>query len=205
MRKFTLSTVMMLAAAATFTLSSCGDPYYDDYHYGPGYGPDYYGPGPGGGPGGGDQPGGGGQDEGYSNIELAQALDGQWQGTINSQYIDSDGNQKSENYNSEFHFRAQNKQAISGDGLEVDYDAQGNTVYDCEFTWYINSETQEIILSFNDNRVMTISDFTLDMIENEYANHFQGIMKNSTETCSFNLYRKGYYNANTNKFFSNKE
>jgi hypothetical protein len=83
--------------------------------------------------------------------------------------------------------------------------AQGNTVYDCEFTWYINSETQEIILSFNDNRVMTISDFTLDMIENEYANHFQGIMKNSTETCSFNLYRKGYYNANTNKFFSNKE
>ena len=37
MRKFTLSTVMMLAAAATFTLSSCGDPYYDEEFYAEGH------------------------------------------------------------------------------------------------------------------------------------------------------------------------
>ena len=162
--------VWILVAAMPLSFTSCDpDVRWDDYDY---------------------------WDDPYNNggdylIGQAQALAGSWTGKIQVEYYDKNGQYQKNLLDTDFFFKQYNDNAINGTGYEVDY--SGNKkVYDCDFRWYIDPSTRDIMIKYDDGRYLRSSNFKLDQIDRfGYANRFRGVLNgiDGSEKNTFELYR----------------
>lgn len=143
--------VMMLAALAPMTFTSCDDDeyWYDDpwwYSYDDGsyyWNSNYY-----------DDDDYGYEDEGATALDEAEVLAGEWRGTM-QYYTASD--QSVAEFNTDMLFVQNSANAIKGTGVEIDY-ANGES-QTLNFTWYIDEQTGDIYIRYTD----TGSTFVLDI------------------------------------------
>lgn len=131
---FLTLAVMVLAPLA---MTSCDDPYYDDWWYDD---PDeWY-----------DRPYDNGSDD---LVAMAQMLNGSWTGELTNEYTGEDGNRYQTNMYVDFSFIQYTANSNNGNGFETDYvpktdkygkplrDDDGNVLYDSQtlqFKWYID-------------------------------------------------------------------
>lgn len=176
-----ISYLILMAIAVTVAFTSCerdyyyyDDPWYDDPWY------DYY-----------DEPYTPGNDNNDEYlISMASVLRGQWEGTITTDFYDSEGIHRHETYKTDFQFDQYDNTTINGRGREIDYTENDKEVYRCSFTWYIDKKTEDICMKFDDNREMIVTSFHLD------DDSFYGTMesKDGKETDEFNLKRYTFSN-----------
>lgn len=175
MKKFTSLLAVALVAATSLTFVACDEHYYyDDWRGG------YYDDG--------DRRAN--NDNDYF-IQLAQTLRGQWEGTIHTKYYDDDNRVVEGDYYTDFQFDYTNLKSLEGRGLESDY--EGNElVYQEAFSWYIDTESEDLILTFDGGRRMIVDNYHLD------ANTFTGSMysRETGEEDDFSLKRYTFANEN---------
>ena len=141
---FLTLAVMVLAPLA---MTSCDDPYYDDWWYDD---PDeWY-----------DRP----YDKGSDDlIDMAQMLNGTWTGELTNEYTGDDGNRYQAKMYVDFSFIQYTANSNNGNGFETDYapktdkygkqlyDDNGNPLYDSQtlqFKWYIDPRTYNIYMEY---------------------------------------------------------
>lgn len=141
---FLTLAVMVLAPLA---MTSCDDPYYDDWWYDD---PDeWY-----------DRP----YDDGSDDlVAMAQMLNGSWTGELTNEYTGEDGNRYQANMYVDFSFIQYTANSNNGNGFETDYvpktdkygkplrDDDGNVLYDSQtlqFKWYIDPRTYNIYVEY---------------------------------------------------------
>ena len=136
MKKWKSVMMLTVIAAASFSLTSCDDDYYwhDDYGWYDDYNQGDWGWNQG------DWNNGSGDSQNDNLVEEAQALSGQWSGSVQLSELADDG-QSRDNYkfNATMTFTQNNSQSLSGTGIEVDYatDDSGDT-QSLRFSWYID-------------------------------------------------------------------
>ena len=179
MKKFTSLLTLAFLAAATMTFVACDEHYYyDDWdHDDRGY---YY-----------DRDHQRTDNDGDYYTQLVQTLRGQWEGTIHTKYTDDDYRVVEGDYYTDFQFDYTDLQALEGRGLESDYE-DGELVYQEAFSWYLDTKSEDIILTFDGGRKMIMDEYHLD------KNKFTGSMysKETGEEDTFSLVRYTYANEN---------
>ena len=71
-------------------------------------------------------------------IAVASRLNGSWQGSLTSRYIDDYGKTVSGEYTTEMSFSQYEVKAVNGSGSESDY-KDGKRVWKMAFTWFVES------------------------------------------------------------------
>ncbi len=186
MKKMKTMLVMMLAALAPFTFTSCDDEVYwyddpwwyvyddgsyywnTDYYYDTSY--DY-------------------MDEGLTVLDEAQVLAGEWRGTM--QYYTAADKSVAE-FNVNMLFVQNNPRAIKGTGIEVDsYNGESQTL---NFTWYIDAKSGDIYIRYDGSGntfVLDINARDKGFYLSEASGEFYGYMlgTNNNDAAYFNMVR----------------
>ena len=184
---------MLLLAAAPAMMTSCDDPWHDDFN-GDWYDDyDWY-----------DDP----YDHSQGDLlTMSQMLNGVWTGTIINEYTDDNGQRQQTRMLADMTFVQYTTKSNNGTGYETDYaqrvDANGNLVYDSQtgnpiydsqtlqFKWYIDPRTYNINIEYasgyrfvlDANGNSNYSGFSLGY------NEFNGVMEgvNNDEYVFFDL------------------
>lgn len=129
-------------------------------------------------------------------VDMANTLRGHWSGRIEVSLKDNYGNITRRTYDTEFEFDQTNSNSTNGRGIEIDYDGDVK-VYQSKFSWYIDTNTEEIVINYDDDdhRLMRVFEYHLD------DSSFRGKMDRSDgmEQDVFQLSRYTY--SKTNRIF----
>lgn len=144
MKKMKKILMLMAVAVTSFTFTACDDdPWDDDYYWHDDYGwyDDYNHGGWGWDQGGWNQGAQGSQNPRL--LEEAQTLVGDWYGNVQLSELASDGNSRN-NYqfdaNMIFYQDKNNRNSLSGNGIEIDYATDGSDDQQTlKFSWYIDN------------------------------------------------------------------
>lgn len=138
MKKMKKILMLMAVAVTSFTFTACDDdPWHDDYYWYDDYNHGGWGW---------DQGGWNQGAQGSQNprlLEEAQTLVGDWYGNVQLSELASDGNSRN-NYqfdaNMIFYQDKNNRNSLSGNGIEIDYATDGSDDQQTlKFSWYIDN------------------------------------------------------------------
>lgn len=97
-------------------------------------------------------------------LAMAQTLNGQWRGSMRAYGLDEQGVAvDSIDYSTDIEFKQYNSSAISGTGMQYDYNPQtGEKKFQRDFTWYIDPKTGDIYLTYKEvHEGGTTSDYVM--------------------------------------------
>ena len=119
-------------------------------------------------------------------VAMAQTLRGHWTGTTEAKFYDENGLLKREVYSTNIEFD-QTDYNISGRGLQNDYIGE-ELKYSRRFSWYIDSKTWDIVITYDGGFKMIISYDALSLD----SKTFVGTMVGEGETDEFEYERVTY-------------
>ena len=127
---------------------------------------------------------------------LANTLRGHWEGKMLYEYTEN-GTRKQATFDAQMEFDQYDATSISGRGVEVDI--SGTETQERKFSWYIDSKTGDIYVTYDDSKKQYVITFSSSDIQSYLdTKSFHGTMKgvNNDEYLDFDFsrytYAKGY-------------
>lgn len=127
---------------------------------------------------------------------LANTLRGHWEGKMLYEYTEN-GTRKQATFDAQMEFDQYDATSISGRGVEVDI--SGTETQELKFSWYIDSKTGDIYVTYDASKKLYVITFSSSDIQSYLdTKSFHGTMKgvNNDEYLDFDFgrytYAKGY-------------
>lgn len=177
MKKLKSMMMLMAIAAASFTFTSCDDDDYwhDDYGWYDNYNHGDWGWNQG------DWNNGNSQDDDL--LEEAQALSGQWSGSVQlSELADDKQSRNNYDFDATMTFTQNNSRSLSGTGVEIDYATDGSdATQSYRFSWYVD-DNGDIYIKYASGATYVMDagasqyGFKLNLGDNPKDDEFYGYM-----------------------------